>query len=66
MKLSSESGAHSSPWTDKRMGGHVARTAGGITGGQVEAGHGCPITMTFAAIPALRATPEVLAEWEAP
>ena len=64
MKLSSESGAHSSPWTDQRMGGHVARTAGGICGGQIEAGHGCPITMTFAAIPALRATPDLLAEWE--
>jgi putative acyl-CoA dehydrogenase len=64
MQLSSEGGAHSSPWTDNRMGGHVARTAGGICGGQIEAGHGCPITMTFAAIPALRATPDLLAEWE--
>ena len=64
MKLSSESGAHSSPWTDPRPGAHVARTAGGICGGQVEAGHGCPITMTFAAIPALRAAPDLLAEWE--
>jgi putative acyl-CoA dehydrogenase len=64
MKLSSEHGAHSLPWTDPRPGAHVARTAGGICGGQVEAGHGCPITMTFAAIPALRAAPELLAEWE--
>ena len=63
MKLSSESGAHSLPWTEPRAGAHVARTAGGICGGQVEAGHGCPITMTFAAIPALRANPDVLDEW---
>ena len=64
MALSSELGGHSAPWTDPRPGAHVARTAGGICGGQVEAGHGCPITMTFAAIPALRAAPDVLAEWE--
>jgi len=61
--LSSESGAHSLPWTEPRDGAHVARTAGAICGGQVEAGHGCPITMTFAAIPALRASPDLLAEW---
>ncbi len=64
MTLSSESGGHSSPWTEPRDGAHVARTAGAICAGQVEAGHGCPITMTFAAIPALRAAPDLLAEWE--
>jgi putative acyl-CoA dehydrogenase len=63
MTLSSELGGHSMPWNEPRDGAHVARTAGGIVGGQVEAGHGCPITMTFAAIPALRAAPDVLAEW---
>ncbi len=63
MALSSAQGAHSRPWTEPRPGAHVARAAGGICVGQVEAGHGCPITMTFAAIPALRAAPEVLAEW---
>ena len=34
-----------------------------LTSGQVEAGHGCPITMTFAAVPALRTTPELADEW---
>ena len=63
MTLSSENGAHSLPWNDPRPGVHVARAAGGLCGGQVEAGHGCPITMTFAAIPALRKAPDVLAEW---
>ncbi|MBA3826977.1 MAG: acyl-CoA dehydrogenase family protein, partial [Ktedonobacterales bacterium] len=29
-----------------------------------EAGHGCPISMTYAAIPALRAQPAIAAEWE--
>ena len=31
---------------------------------QAEAGLGCPITMTFAVVPALRAQPELAAEWE--
>jgi putative acyl-CoA dehydrogenase len=31
---------------------------------EVEAGHGCPISMTHAAIPTLRAAPELAAEWE--
>jgi len=63
MKLSSELGGHSGPWNEPRDGAHVARAAGTLCGGQVEAGHGCPITMTFAAIPALRAQPEVFEEW---
>ena len=56
--------AHALPWRTDRAGAHAVRTALGLTGGQVEAGHGCPITMTFAAIPALRAQPDVLAVWE--
>ena len=56
--------AHALPWISEQPGAHAVRTALGLTGGQVEAGHGCPITMTFAAIPALRAQPDVLAEWE--
>ncbi len=30
---------------------------------QAEGGFGCPVTMTFAAVPALRAAPDVAAEW---
>jgi putative acyl-CoA dehydrogenase len=54
---------HSLPWTDPRPGAHVARAAIYLSGTQAEAGFGCPITMTFAAVPALRATPEVADEW---
>jgi putative acyl-CoA dehydrogenase len=57
-------GLHSSPWTDPRPGAHVARAAKLYLHAQVEAGHGCPITMTFAAIPTLRTTPALAAEWE--
>ena len=57
-------GLHSSPWTDAKDGAHVARAAGNYLHTQVEAGHGCPITMTFAAIPALRLQPDLAALWE--
>jgi len=54
---------HALPWNDPREGAHVARAALYLSGTQAEAGFGCPITMTFAAVPALRTTPEVAAEW---
>ncbi|KAA6211446.1 acyl-CoA dehydrogenase family protein [Streptomyces filamentosus] len=47
-----------------RPGGHVRRAAGFLVATQTEAGHGCPVSMTHAAVPALRAEPEVAAVWE--
>jgi putative acyl-CoA dehydrogenase len=55
---------HSLPWTSGNDGAHVARTAMYLTAAQAEGGFACPITMTFAAVPALRAQPDVAAEWE--
>src|SRR6184192_346920 len=63
MALSSEHELHSLPWTTDREGGQVVRAALTMSA-QADAGHGCPITMTCAAIPALRSTPEIAAEWE--
>ncbi|HEX5880243.1 MAG TPA: isovaleryl-CoA dehydrogenase [Actinomycetota bacterium] len=57
-------GLHASPWRDPRPGAQVARAAGFHLWSQVEAGHGCPVSMTFAAVPALRASPELAAVWE--
>ena len=57
MKTSIEHGLHSSPWTDPRPGAHVARAAKSYLHSQVEAGHGCPITMTFAAVATTRSGP---------
>jgi putative acyl-CoA dehydrogenase len=57
-------GLHASSWREPRSGAHVARVAASYVWSQIEAGHGCPISMTHAAIPALRAQPEVAAEWE--
>ncbi len=55
---------HSLPWTSSLAGAHVARTAMYLTAAQPEGGFACPITMTFAAVPALRAQPSLAAEWE--
>ncbi len=54
---------HSLAWTAGNDGAHVARTAMYLTATQAEGGFACPITMTFAAVPALRAAPAVAAEW---
>jgi putative acyl-CoA dehydrogenase len=54
---------HALPWNHPGPGAHVARAAIYLSGTQAEAGFGCPITMTFAAVPALQAQPEVAAEW---
>ncbi|MFF3482575.1 acyl-CoA dehydrogenase family protein [Streptomyces sp. NPDC002701] len=51
-----------SAWS--RPGGHVRRAAGFLVWSQVESGNGCPLSMTHAAVPALRADPELAAEWE--
>jgi putative acyl-CoA dehydrogenase len=47
-------GLHAAPWADQSPGAHVARAAKFYVWAQAEAGHGCPISMTYAAIPALR------------
>ncbi|MFJ9862752.1 acyl-CoA dehydrogenase family protein [Streptomyces sp. NPDC101165] len=44
--------------------GHVRRAAGFLVWTQVEAGNCCPLSMTHAAVPALRADPALAAEWE--
>ncbi|MFE2579695.1 acyl-CoA dehydrogenase family protein [Streptomyces sp. NPDC059378] len=49
-------------WT--RPGGHVRRAAGFLVWTQVDAGTGCPLSMTHAAVPALRHDPALAAEWE--
>ncbi|HYD61977.1 MAG TPA: isovaleryl-CoA dehydrogenase [Noviherbaspirillum sp.] len=64
MQVSIEHGLHSSHWTDPRAGAHVARAAKFYMQSQVEAAHCCPITMTSAAIPALRLQPDIAAQWE--
>ena len=64
MTLSVENGLHSLPWRDNRPGANVARAALMFLASQNEAGHTCPISMTFSSIPALRHNPELAQEWE--
>ncbi len=63
MKLGVEHELHSLPWTSSEPAAHAARAALYMTAMQAEAGFACPITMTFAVLPALRAQPELLEEW---
>ena len=56
-------GLHGSPWADPRPGAHVARAAKFMVW-NVDAGHGCPISMTYAVVPALRTDPGLSATYE--
>jgi putative acyl-CoA dehydrogenase len=64
MTVAVTEGLHSSPWTDPKPGAQVARAAGFAVWSQAEGGHSCPISMTHAAVPALRVDPALAAEWE--
>ncbi|HEV7896824.1 MAG TPA: isovaleryl-CoA dehydrogenase [Planosporangium sp.] len=63
MRTAVTHGLHAAPWADERAGAHVARAAGFYTW-RPDAGHGCPISMTYAAVPALRHSPELAAQYE--
>ena len=63
MKTAVTHGLHGAPWADDRPGAHVARAAK-FSVWSVDAGHGCPISMTYAVVPALRANPELAAQFE--
>ncbi|MEO6913394.1 MAG: acyl-CoA dehydrogenase family protein, partial [Candidatus Baltobacteraceae bacterium] len=64
LKNATRFGLHASPWQSPRAGAHVARAAGFFLWAQVEAGHGCPISMTYSAVPALQTQPKLAAIWE--
>lgn len=64
MRVAVEHGLHGSAWQDERPGAHVARAAGFYTWGAADAGHMCPISMTYAVVPALRHSPELAAQYE--
>lgn len=51
------------PWTDPRAGAHVVRAGLTYLHSQAEAASGCPLTMTFAAVPALKLQPDVAEIW---
>jgi len=57
-------GMHGTPWSDPREGSHLARTAKFYVWSNVDAGHTCPISATYASIPALRDSPELAGIYE--
>ncbi|MFD4430116.1 acyl-CoA dehydrogenase family protein [Nocardia sp. NPDC058497] len=57
-------GLHGAPWADERPAPHLTRAAKLSIWAQVDAGHGCPVSMTYAVVPALRANPELAAVYE--
>lgn len=62
MAMGLEAGYAARPW-DGRPGGHVAHAAMVYLLTQAEPGVCCPMTMTYAAVPALRADPALAALW---
>jgi putative acyl-CoA dehydrogenase len=56
-------GLQAAPWTSDRAHPHVRRAAGFFAWSQTEPGHGCPISMTYAAVPALRVDDAIAKEW---
>src|SRR6218665_1922975 len=63
MQAAIEHGLTSLPWTDPRAGANAARAAMTYMHSQAEAGSGCPLTMTFAAVPARRLHPNIAEQW---
>ncbi|MBB1053813.1 acyl-CoA dehydrogenase family protein [Dietzia sp. B44] len=57
-------GLHGAPWVDPRPNPHLVRAAKSSVWGQTDAGHGCPISMTYAVVPALRRAPDLAAMFE--
>ena len=56
-------GLQAAPWESESPHAHVRRAAGFFAWSQTEPGHGCPISMTYAAVPALRADDALAKEW---
>jgi putative acyl-CoA dehydrogenase len=65
MGHATRAGLHGTPWGDPRPLPHLRRAVNFYVWGQVESGHGCPISMTYAAVPVVRSQAE-LAPWLAP
>jgi putative acyl-CoA dehydrogenase len=63
MRTAVEHELHALPWRSPGPGAHVARAAMYYVFTQAEQGHGCPITMTFAVVPALARDQLLAAEW---
>ncbi|MGW7351529.1 acyl-CoA dehydrogenase family protein [Streptomyces sp. NPDC054784] len=64
MATAVEHGLHAAPWAEPRGDAHLRRAAKFYVWTQAEAGHSCPVSMTYAAVPALRAEPGLASAYE--
>ncbi|MGH3459819.1 acyl-CoA dehydrogenase family protein, partial [Aeromicrobium sp.] len=64
MELSTGFGLHGTPWASDDPNAHLVRAAKLSAWGPVDAGHQCPISMTYAAVPALRVDPTLATQYE--
>jgi putative acyl-CoA dehydrogenase len=64
MDVAIREGLGGASWADDRPGAHVARAAGFMVWSSAEQGHACPVSMTYAAVPALRSAPQLAAVYE--
>ena len=64
MRHAVDNGLHGAPWADPRPHAHLIRAAKFSVWGSVDAGHGCPVSMTYAIVPALRAAPDIAGRYE--
>lgn len=65
MHLAFDHGWHAVAWEEEHRGGHQAHIAALYLLTQAEPGFCCPVTMTHAAVPALRREPRLFDEWRA-
>ncbi|MBV9292565.1 MAG: isovaleryl-CoA dehydrogenase [Frankiales bacterium] len=56
-------GLHASSWVEDDSAAQLVRATGFMVWSQVEGGHGCPVSMTHAAVPALRVDQALADEW---
>ncbi len=63
MHHAARAGLAGAPWQDRSPSPHVRRAAKFYIWGQVESGHGCPISMTYAAVPVVAMQPEIAQRW---
>ncbi|PKL96491.1 MAG: DNA alkylation response protein, partial [Gammaproteobacteria bacterium HGW-Gammaproteobacteria-9] len=63
MRAAVEHGIPSLPWSEPQSGAQVARAALMYLHNQAEAGSSCPLTMTYASVPALRLQPDLAERW---
>ena len=63
MRLATGSGLHGTPWSDENPSPHVRRAAGFMLFTELEPSTLCPISMSYAATPALRGNTAIYADW---